>query len=119
MKYFRFRGRFSKPAQTSEERVKALQERYWRELASTAEDINEQFNEYVESLRSSVEDCIKKYCVLNELFERKMAIRINGGMSILGDKLVERFKELESEREKEERRQQRKREREEKRHGYR
>jgi hypothetical protein len=39
------------------------------------------YNEYVEHLKLSVEDCIKKYCVLNELFERKTAIKINGLIS--------------------------------------
>jgi hypothetical protein len=42
--------------------------------------------------------------VLNELFECKIAIKINGLMSILSDKLVEKFKEFELEREKEDKR---------------
>ena len=118
----KFRGMFSESNWLAEEpnveaKVKALQDRYWGELASASEDIDKKFDEYVEHLRCSVEDCIKKYCVLNELFERKTIIKINGAMSTLSNKLVERFKELQLEGEKEERQQQRKRQ--EKRHEHR
>jgi hypothetical protein len=109
----------SGPEQTAEERVKAMQEKYWRELAYTAENLDSQFNEYVEHLKLSVEDCIKKYCVLNELFERKMAIKINGLMSVLSDKLVEKFKEFELEREKQQKWIKKEREKEDKRHARR
>jgi hypothetical protein len=102
---------FRKPVrseQTAEGKAKALEEKYFRELVCQAESVEGQFEEYVEHLRGSVDDCIKKYCVLNDLFERKMAKKMSVIMQTFGNKLVEKFKELELESEKEERRREKK-----------
>jgi hypothetical protein len=93
-----------KAEQVAEDKVKALEDRYFRELVSQAESVEGQFEEYVEHLRGSVDDCIKKYCVLNDLFERKMAKKMSVIMQTFSNKLIEKFKELELESEKEERR---------------
>jgi hypothetical protein len=108
---------FGKQESGSEQTMEALEEKYFRELVCQAESVDGQFEEYVEHLRGSVDDCIKKYCVLNDLFERKIAIKINGLMSVLSDKLVEKFKELELEREKQQKWIKKEREKEDKRHA--
>jgi hypothetical protein len=95
---------FRKKPHLKEDSINALEEKYFCELVSQAESVEGQFEEYVEHLRASVDDCIKKFCVLNDLFERKMAKKMSVIMQVLGDKLVERFKELELEREKQEKR---------------
>jgi hypothetical protein len=94
--------------QVEEDKVKALEEKYFRELVCQAKSVEEQFEEYVEHLRGAVDDCIKKYCVLNDLFERKMAKKMSVIMQTFGNKLIEKFKELELEGEKEERRREKK-----------
>jgi hypothetical protein len=108
MKFLRLMERFSQPKQDAEKDIKALEEKYFRELVCQAESVDGQFEEYVEHLRGSVDDCIKKYCVLNDLFERKMAKKMGVIMQTFGNKLIEKFKELELESEKEEKRREKK-----------
>jgi hypothetical protein len=106
--YKAFKEKFSQPKQDAEQGIKALEEKYFRELVCQAESVDRQFEEYVGHLRGSVDDCIKKYCVLNDLFERKMAKKMGVIMQTFSNKLVEKFKELELESEKEERRREKK-----------
>jgi hypothetical protein len=112
---------FRKPVrseQAVEDKVRALEEKYFRELVCQAESVDGQFEEYVEHLRGSVDDCIKKYCVLNDLFERKMAKKMSVIMQTFSNKLVDKFKEIELERDKQEK-QREKKQQEEKKHEHR
>jgi hypothetical protein len=105
--------------QVAKDKVKALEDRYWKELVCQAESVEGQFEEYVEHLRGSVDDCIKKYCVLNDLFERKIAKKISVVMQTFSNQLVNKFKEIELERDKQEKQREKKQQQEEKKHGHR